>query len=852
MRRLPALALALLCGASLPSLAQQPDVKRIEIEGLRIHSQEEIRQKMETRVGRPYSPETLERDVRRLFATGWFADVRKSDRSVERGPDAAVIILEVLENDVLAEVKFVGNRRLKDEELEQGAHLKKDEYFAPYKVKLDANRIRDLYLEEGHAFVRVDSSETATGTGTIVTFTVREGPRVIVSDIFFHGNEELSSGRLARAMETKDRSLWSIFSSPVYKAAQLEEDVRLMLRYARSEGWLDAKIYVRELAWNEDKTDVDIHFQVEEGIRYFVDSVEVEGNAVIETKELMKGLRLKPGDPYGLRYVERDETWLLDKYGERAYIDAEVVGTPQFLAEAGKVKLVWKIREGQKVRVGRIDFFGNKRTQEKVLRREIRLLPGEDFDKRKLDTGIDRIRALGFFEPHPVPMINRAWPAARDPIVVVEVIPGAEPDMRDVMVHVVEGRTGHFEIGGSYSDEGGFQGRLSVTQSNFDIADLPKSFAELFTGEGFAGAGQTARIHLEPGFERSRYELSFTEPWFFGYPVSMTVAGVSYDQDFRFYRERRLTGSIDFGRRWDEFLYNTPGALPDETTEGFWGGVLQGLSYFAIHIPGWFVVDEFAVQGYPLERFWERNWGVGVGYRWARIDIRDVDDDAPAAVFDVDGLNYLSVASARVSLTRVNSRVFPSQGFISTVSYDHAGHPLGGDFDFWRWNYRHQAYTTLWTRKDGGKTIFATEVTGGWAQEHYHTDEVPIFERYFAGGRSLRGFEFRTISPKENGEPVGGEIMVLASAELTFPIIRPEIMGRDVDVLRGRFFTDWGTVSRSTHDFGYFRWSVGFGVSLQIPLGPQVVPVTIDFGFPIREQEDDDTKTVHFGFDFGF
>lgn len=850
LRPLLTLAVALACAAGAAA-QDAPVVRSVDIEGLRIHPAEDVRLKMETQVGKPYSRATLERDIRRLYQTGWFAEVRKSERCVETGPEA-VIVLEVLENDVLKEIVYVGNRQFNDKEISEGALLKTGEYFAPYKVKLDADRIRDRYVEEGFAFAKVEAAQTATGSGTVVTLTVREGPRVRVSDIWFTGNVELSSWALGREMATKERTFWSILTPPVYKASQLAGDMDALVRYARGEGFLDARVFVRELTWDSDKSNVDVHIQVEEGMRYVVDSVTFEGNALFPTEELLRDLRVLPGAPFALKLLDRDERWMVDRYGEQAYIDARVTPVPEFTGEPGHVRLRWRIVEGEKVYVGRIDFLGNNRTREKVLRREMRLEPGEAFNKRHLDLGMDRIGGLRFFEPAPLELLQRAWPPARDPVVVVEVIPGEEPDERDVVVHVREGRTGNFKIGGSYSDDGGFSGLLEVTQNNFDLFDIPKSVTELITGEGFAGAGQIFQITLQPGFERSRYQASFTEPWIFDWPISMTHSLTHYDQDFRFYRERRSGTTLDFGRRWDDFAANIPGRLDPSLSRGVGGGILQGISYAMIHLPGWFFFDDHLVQGYGGLRFWERNWSVGLGYRLYRINILDPRRDAPLDVFEVAGSNYLSSVTARVAIDRRNSRVFPSQGFVSNFSWEQAGYPFGGDFNYWKAQFRHAAYSTLWTRKDGGKWIVQSDIRAGYAKAVYLSSEVPIFERFYAGGYSLRGFEPRTISPKERDEPIGGHIMALASLELSFPIIRPEVFGRDIDVLRGAFFTDWGTVVANSHDFGRFRWSVGFGIRLQIPLGPQVVPITVDFGFPLREQEDDEGQTVHIGFDFGF
>ncbi|MBI2922474.1 MAG: outer membrane protein assembly factor [Planctomycetes bacterium] len=864
MRRALIPAILIFAFASPAAAQGERTVKRIEFEGLRLHSADEILRKMEIREGKPWSDAVFDSDRRRLYGTGWFSRFEKSPRCIFEGPDAVVLVVEVLENDVVREIRFNGNRQFNDEEISENSHLKAGEYFSEFRMSMDANRIRDRYLEEGYAFVKVDTARSAGEKGVVATFTIREGPRARVRGVELHGLRQLTRSKARRVVSaTAGTFLGNLFSPPVYKAQELARDVERLARYAQSEGYLDARVYLKELEWNEDRTRVTAHVQVEEGIQYIVDSMEIEGNRIIATEELMRGLLALPGEPCALKNVERDEDALIGKYRDAAYVDADVQLRQTVLGDRpGRVKLVWRIREGEKVYVSRIDFFGNSRTREKVLRRQMRLFPGDELNVGLLNQSMNRLKGLGYFEAPGREMLYRSWIPARDPdgIIVVECLPGEEKNVRDLFIHVQEGRTGNFQFGGTYSDAAGVSGFLRVTQRNFDLIDLPGSLAELFTGEAFAGGGQIMSINLQPGNRRSLYSVSFTEPWFLNLPMSLSLSGSSYDRDRRFYRDRRITGSAGLSWHWEPppmpRLDFAEGVVGTPAPTSLFTSLLHGFVSIFEHIPVYSLIDDLAIRQNSIARFWQRGWFVGADYSFSRIQISEIDHDAPSDVFDVEGLSYLSAVSLRVGFEHVDNPGMPSRGVISEVSYRHAGYPLGGDWDFWRYDFVNRSFTTLFVSKTGGKTVFSTEIRGAFAQEHYYTEEVPIFERLYLGGTgSFRGFETTTISPKDRDEPIGGNVLAFAGAEVSFPLVRLENGPGYLDFLRGVVFTDWGTVVESGHDFGHFRWSVGFGFRINVLgllSGGMQAPVSVDFGFPLKMQEDDERQTVHVGFDFGF
>jgi outer membrane protein insertion porin family len=482
----------------------------------------------------------------------------------------------------------------------------------------------------------------------------------------------------------------------------------------------------------------------------------------------------RPGDPYTENNAGKDAQKIREKYGERAYIQAEVSHNEIVSLTSRELDLVYAIKENDKIHVARLIFEGNTKTREEVLRREFTrtgFMPGEEYNSRNLQRAIQRIK-------------DRGWVEAQGGI-AVRTQETEEPQGRDVVIDVREGQTGTVRLAAGFSSSFGILGLLEFTQRNFDIADLPSSFEDLVNGTGFAGGGQFLRLRLAPAARRQSYTADFREPYVFGHEFGMDIRGYATNTFRESYNDRRVGAAISFDKRFEP------------------------------------LTARITINGY-------------------RVDIDDVEINAPLAVRELTGSNTVfSIVPALIYDSR-DSFIFPTEGLRFLLSEEYAGQILPGDFDFHKLLFEAEGHVTLYETEGHLRHVGSVAFTFGWAHAARRVDTVPLIERFYAGGRdSIRGFEFRGVGPREQGDPVGGEAYVLGTIEYSYPLF--------VEFLRGAFFYDIANLSSRIENLNHDKWrnTVGFGIRFLIPQLANI-PVKLDFGFPLTKEDDDERQTVTF------
>jgi outer membrane protein insertion porin family len=222
------------------------------------------------------------------------------------------------------------------------------------------------------------------------------------------------------------------------------------------------------------------------------------------------------------------------------------------------------------------------------------------------------------------------------------------------------------------------------------------------------------------------------------------------------------------------------------------------------------------------------------------VQINHIDNEELRApeVLELNGHSTITSAAIQVKRNTTNVPILPYQGTVTTAGWEHVG-AFGGDFDFDKFTLSFDYYTTVYADLLDRRTILALRADSG-----YISGSAPFFERFYLGGvGSVRGFRFRGISPRSgiDDDPIGGDFMASASAELNFPLAQ--------DILRGVVFVDAGTVNRELA-LGTIRTSVGFGFRLTLPFFGQV-PIALDFGFPITKDDQDEKRFFSFSLGLG-
>lgn len=363
---------------------------------------------------------------------------------------------------------------------------------------------------------------------------------------------------------------------------------------------------------------------------------------------------------------------------------------------------------------------------------------------------------------------------------------GQPPGFVDIDIDVTEARTGRFMFGAGVNSDAGVVGQIVLEENNFDLFNPPRSFADFRNGRAWRGAGQSFRIEAAPGAEVSRYLVNWNDPYFLGTDYSFGVSGFYYTRFFTDWTEERLGGRITIGKTLNQY------------------------------------------------------WSASAALRLENVDVSNVIDNAgnnaPAALRDTVGSNFLSTARVNVAYDTRDSSFLPTKGFLAEYSFEQAF----GEFNYPRAEINASQYWTVFERPDGyGKQTVRLSGRAGFLGA-----DAPVFEQYFAGGfQSLRGWEFRGVSPLSSGTApstarrTGGDFLFTGTLEYMFPLTAS-------DNFKGVVFTDFGTVDEDV-TFDKFRASAGFGLRVNVPaMGP--APLAFDFAFPLVDEVTDERRVFSF------
>lgn len=738
--------------------APQKLVTRVEVEGNKNLSGATILSKVRTKTGAPFSQVIASDDLKRLYALGYFSDI-KIDLKEE--PAGVAVIFRVSEKPILSDVVLSGNRSIRTEKLQKLIKSQTGEFFNIHRLKQDMGDIRKAYEARGFPLASIDYDmqvDEETNEAKI-KINIQEKVRVRIREIYIEGNDAFSDKKLLKLMRTRRDTL---FTSGLYREEVLDMDLERIRLFYRQNGFLDVRVTSQE-SFGPEKKKMYITVKIDEGRQYRVGEIKIRGAVIFPEEELRKQLSMKPDDIFDRDKLKYDISSVQSFYFEKGYITAEVDVDTILNEKTGRLELVYKIVENELAYIDKIKVRGNTKTRDIVIRRELRSYPGEAFDGKKLKRSKERLYNLGFFQ-------EVSYDTERTSVA----------NKRDLIVNVKEAKTGEFAFGAGFSSVERFVGFVEIAQRNFDIANW----------HTFTGAGQDLRLKAEFGTSRREYDLSFTEPWIFGYPLSFGIDGYS--------RVRERSG--------------TTGYSYDEERRG--GDIRLG--------------KEFT----ELVR-------ADLMYKLENVDISNVPDGASADLRNEVGKNTISSLLLGITRDSRDNIYNPTKGLVLSTSGELAGGPLGQDKDFFKVMGTVDFYKTLMR-----KLLLELKLVAAGADTYEDTDTLPVYERFYAGGtNTIRGFKERTVGPKDSsGEPVGGESALYGTCELTYPLFK---------LIKVATFCDFGNVWEKLGEFasGDFKYSVGLGLRVKTPMGP----VKLDYGYPLEVEAGEDKEgRFHFSMTRGF
>jgi outer membrane protein insertion porin family len=489
-------------------------------------AKEKIMANMRTRVGKPYSEQLVEEDIRNLYNTGNISNVRIFGEAL---PDGVKVIVVVQAKATVSEVIITGASEIKESRIRKEISAKPNDALNESALAQDRQKILDFYASKGFTEVDVQTTtqvDEKTGRAR-VTFAITEGGKTAIRSVKYEGNQAIKKGEIAKVVKTKPRSLLNIFSkSGRLNNELLDEDVKSIRELYQSKGYVDVQVQTPRVT--RDGSKVDIVFPIVEGPLYTVGKVTYTGANVFTPDELMRTAKIKTGAIYSPQGVRSDVKMIQDLYGSRGYIDFQA-GANTVPGGNQTVNVAFTLDEGAQSYVERINISGNTRTKDKVIRRELALAPGDIYNTVRVDASRARLNNLNYFSK------IDAYPS--DTLI---------PGRKDLNILVEEKRTGSFNFGAGFSSIENLLGFAEITQGNFDLLRWPY----------FTGGGQKFRMRVQYGTQRRDFVIALTEPYFMDREISL--GGEVFFREASFtstvYNEKRYGFDINTRKRFGQFL----------------------------------------------------------------------------------------------------------------------------------------------------------------------------------------------------------------------------------------------------------------------------------------------------------
>ena len=836
-------------GAAAIAHAQGPPIIQsidVQYSGPATVAKERILAQMRTAVGQPYSDSTVEEDIRTLYKTGSIQNVRIF---AQPEGDGVKVIVAVQTRPVVRELVIDGARRVSAKKLRKEIAIKLNAPVNEDDLQKGRQKIIDVYQSKGFTDIAVDFRtepiDESKGTARVI-YTVNEGAKGAVKQIAFQGNEHFSDRVLRKQMKTKRKTVIAfIDKSGRLDEVQLQQDLDKIKEFYQNHGYIDAE--VTEIGRERRKGGpLIITVGVKEGTLYHVNKLTFSGYKQTNEERIRKIIKMKEGAIYSPKDLHDDAKALADAYGAGGYVDLVVQpqGTP---AGPGLIDVHYKIEEGNRSFVERINIIGNTRTKDKVIRREVLVRPGDVFNTVRVETTKKRIENLGFFTK-------------------VDTYPedtGVE-GRRDLVIQVEEKRTGSLNFGAGYSTVDQLIGFVELTQGNFDITNWP----------GLTGAGQKFRAKFQIGSERKDFVVALTEPYFLD--MRLSLGGQAFYSDATYlssvYSQRNYGFSLEMRKPIWSWIYGTVG---------------YSLQVYDIYDVANDVSPEIADEAGSTVKssvstslVWDRRDNPFLTRRGERISITPTVAGGPLGGDEqIYGVDFEATKYWRFW----KDLIFLVDFEATTVDvWDKDETKTFRDFGL----VKSAPHTDLLvdTVTHLPCTVPSSTCLSVPEPIEVQVPAVPIYDRLYLGGSSnLRGFKFRDVSPKDAfGQPTGGQSMWRATGEITFPIIEKARFAvfSDVGVVNAgpwTFGEETIDVPRGPNQIATYRYLVqqskpppvgvngprpppltpkrsfdslgsdfGVGLRLDLPIGP----LRLDYGFPVDTAGN--AKHGHLNFSVGY
>ncbi len=806
--------LALVLGCVLwagQAFAAEPfTIADIRVEGLQRISEGTVFNYLPLDPGDVLNPSNTRSAIRELYRTGFFQDI-----SFSREGD--ILVITVRERPAIANVSITGNKAIKDEELYRvlfDVGLAEGEVYDQAVLdRLQQEMVRQ-YFSQGRYAVNVETRVTELERNRVrIAIIVDEGKVAEIRHINIVGNTVFEDEEITEEFESGIPPFWKFWSSEgQYSREKLSGDIEILRSWYLDRGYVDFNVESTQVSISPNKRDIYITANIVEGEVYSVEDVQLTGEMVIDESTLRRLIVVEPGEIFSRKRIEQSVDNITTVLSNIGYAFANVNPITDVDREGRLVSVNFFVDPGKRVYVRRIQFVGNSKSKDEVLRREMRQFEGAWFSQAALDRSKVRMQRLAYFET-----VEMETPP----------VPGTD-DQVDVIVTVEERAAGSFTVGIGYSQVQNIIASLSIQQDNF------------------LGSGKRVGFGVSHSSILTSVNLSYDNPYW-------TEDGVSRG----------------FYARYQEFDQQAANISAFTSSEWAVGGAvgipITEIDYLRTNLG--YRDSEINIGVFDCIEFDPENPNICL-----RVVLVPAPDEPLSHSLDFNGDGILSSDEREfntidwaVSWTRDSRNHFlnPTRGSAQSLTLSTS--LPGSSREYYKLIYRGAKFFPIWR---GLVLAMRTNIGYGDAYDSFDenslatpvdttivagncdpTDVVgldtglPFYEHFYSGGvRDIRGYDDNTLGPKDPFcRSIGGDFKVTAGIELAFPI---EIGGQSGTRLA--LFVDSGYVYENidAFDADKLRGSAGISVTWEAPIGP----IVISWAFPFNDRPGDRTEDLQFSF----
>ncbi len=439
--------------------------------------------------------------IRALYATNLFDDIKARDEN-------GVLVFDVVERPIISKINFKGNKLIPKEALQEGLKkmgLAEGEVLKKSALQTLETELEQQYAQQGRYDAKIKVETVARPNNRVeLDINFQEGKAAKVFDINIIGNTVFKDDEIKQAFALKESGWASIVTrNDRYAREKMAASMEALRALYLNKGYINFEINSSNLNISEDKKNIFIEVSVNEGEQFKFGQTKFLGDALYKIDELKALQVYKDGDIYSQERVNAVKQLLSRKYGNAGYYYADINVVPEIVPETHTVNLNYYINPGQQVTVRRINFTGNTKTADEVLRREMRQMEGALASNEKIDLSRVRLERTGFFKTVDIQPVR---------------VPSA-PDQVDLNINVEEQHSGTSTLAVGFSQSGGVTFQAGLSQTNF------------------FGTGNRVAIDLSRSETQDYYNLSVTDPYF-------TIDGVSRGYN-AYYRKTKLNSNYN-------------------------------------------------------------------------------------------------------------------------------------------------------------------------------------------------------------------------------------------------------------------------------------------------------------------